>query len=300
MKNASMLFLLVAAAASVAAGSAAAQAPDKAPPEKRTKEEEGKKNDAKPGRGDRDKESAEDPIQDDDPELPIQDLRAGKDDRKRYVVIGPKKGAKEPKDGWRTLFVLPGGDGGPAFHGFVKNIARNVYSDDYLVVQLVSVKWKEGQEIVWPSEAVKLKEAEFTTEAFFDAVHKDLKKARKLDPKFCFTLSWSSGGPVAYRLSLRENSPIVGSHVAMSVFHPKSLPPLSRAKGRAYFIDHSPDDATCPFKQAEEARDALKEAGAKVEFRTYEGGHGWRDDPMKRLREGKAFLEKNAKAPPAR
>lgn len=284
---------LLLALLSLAATPVVAQAPGGAPkPKKDAPAGEKPKGDAPKPPADDDK------IADDDPELPIQDLRAEKDPRKRYVVIGPRRKAKEPADGWKALFVLPGGDGGKDFHGFVKNIAKSAFADDYVVVQLVSVKWRPDQVVIWPSEAVKEKAAEFTTEDFFRAVYKEVAKARRLDPRCCFTLSWSSGGPPSYRLALMDKTPVTGSYVAMSVFKPAEIPPLERAKGRAFFLDHSPEDATCPFKQAEEARDALKKAGAKVDFATYEGGHGWHGDFWGRLKKGREFLEKNAVRPP--
>jgi predicted esterase len=225
-------------------------------------------------------------------DIPTQDLRAGGDERMRYFVHGPKKDAKEPKTGWRVLYVLPGGDGGEGFKGFVKNIDRQALSDEYLVVQLVAAKWMENQPIVWPTSSVVLKEAKFTTEEFFAAVHKDVTKAYKVDPKRVFALGWSSGGPPVYTLTLREKSPVAGAYVAMSVFKPKELPKLEGGKDKPFFIDHSPDDKTCPFRMAEEARDALKKAGAAVEFVTYEGGHGWKGPLWERLRKGVAHLEK--------
>lgn len=244
--------------------------------------------------------TADAPLPDDDPELPIKDLRAAKDARKRYVVIGPKKGAKKPADGWKVVYVLPGGGGGADFHGFVKNIARQVFADDALTVQLIAPQWMERQPIIWPTEGAKLKEAEFTTEEFFRAVHAEVAKAHALDPRCCFTLSWSSGGPAAYRLALMDKTPITGSYLAQSVFKPDELPSLDRAKGRAFFIDHSPDDTTCPFRMAEAARDALKKAGGAVDFVTYEGGHGWKGAIWDRLRQGRDFLTKNAKKPAAK
>jgi predicted esterase len=87
---------------------------------------------------------------------------------------------------------------------------------------------------------------------------------------------------------------VTGAYLAMSVFKPNELPKLDGAKGKPFFIDHSPDDKTCPFKMAEEARDALKKAGAAVEFVTYEGGHGWNGDLWGRLKKGIEHLTKNA------
>lgn len=236
----------------------------------------------------------EDAKEREDEDLPTQDLKAGGDARMRYFVHGPKKGAKQPRDGWRLLYVLPGGDGGEGFKGFVKNIRRQALSDEYVEVQLVAAKWMEDQPIVWPSKGVPLEEARFTTEEFFAAVHKDVTKAFKVDPKYVFALGWSSGGTPVYALTLAEKSPVKGAYVAMSVFKPKELPKLDGAKGKPFFIDHSPQDDRCPFRMAEEARDALKKAGAAVEFVTYEGGHGWKGAIWDRLRKGVAHLEKNA------
>jgi predicted esterase len=238
--------------------------------------------------------AGEDAKEKEDPDLPTQDLKAGGDERMRYFVHGPKKDAKQPKDGWRVLYVLPGGTGGDGFKGFVKNIRRQALSDEYLAVQLVAAKWTEEQPITWPTKGVPLKEAKFTTEDFFAAVHKDVTKAFKVDPKFVFALGWSSGGPPVYTLTLGEKSAVQGAYVAMSVFKSAELPKLDGAKGKPFFIDHSPDDKTCPFRMAEEARDALKKAGGVVEFVTYDGGHGWKGAMWDRLKKGVAHLEKNA------
>jgi len=226
--------------------------------------------------------------------IPTEDRKAGGDEKKRYLVHGPKKDAKEPKGGWKVLYVLPGGDGGENFKGFVKNIRKQVYTDDYIEVQLIAPKWTENQGIVWPTKAVPLDEAKFTTEEHFDAVHKEVTKDHKVNPKYVFALGWSSGGPPVYTLALSDKSPITGAYVAMSVFKPKEYPKLANAKGRPFFIDHSPDDKTCPFRMAEDARDTLKKAGAEVEFVTYEGGHGWKGPIWERLKKGREHLEKYA------
>lgn len=233
-------------------------------------------------------------------DVPSEDLRAGKDEKKRFFFVGPKKGAKAPKDGWRLAVVLPGGDGGSDFAGFVKNILRNGLSDEYVVAEPVSVKWTEAQEIVWPTKLNPVPEMKFTTEEFVEAVIGEVRKKVKVDGSHVYTLTWSSSGPAAYAISLQEKTQVTGSYVAMSVFVPNRLPALSKAKGRAYFIDHSPQDETCKFHFAEEARDALKKAGAAVEFSTYEGGHGWHGDVYGRIKKGIAFLEKNHGKPSAR
>jgi predicted esterase len=232
------------------------------------------------------------PKEDDD--LPTQDLRAGGDEKKRYFVHGPKKGSKGPKEGRPVLYVLPGGTGDADFQGFVKNIRREVLADEWVEVQLVSTKWTEKQTIIWPTAKDPAKDAKFTTEEFFAAVHKDVTKAFKIDPKRVFALGWSSGGPPTYTLALQPKSPVKGAYLAMSVFYPSKLPDLDGAKGKPFFIDHSLEDDRCEFKLAEQARDALKKAGAEVELVTYEGGHGWKGDMWGRLKKGIAHLDKHA------
>jgi len=246
----------------------------------------------KDGKGAKGEDPAAKPAEDDD--LPTQDLRAGGDEKKRYLVHGPKKDSKEPKEGRPVLYVLPGGNGDAEFRTFVKSMLREALTDEWVEVQLVAAKWRDDQTIVWPTKLDQTRDAKFTTEEFFAAVHKDVTKAFKIDAKRVFALGWSSGGPPVYTLALQSKSPVTGAYLAQSVFYPSKLPSLGGAKGKPFFIDHSPDDKTCEFKLAEEARDALKKAGAEVEFVTYEGGHGWKGDIWGRMKKGIAHLTKHA------
>ncbi len=226
-------------------------------------------------------------------EVPSQDLRAQKDEHRRYLLHGPLPGAKEPRWGWRLAVVLPGGSGSADFAGFVKNILRHGLGEEYVVAQPVALKWTEGQEVVWPTKLSPVPKMEFTTEEFVGSVVEEVKKGHRVDPASVFTLSWSSSGPAAYAIALQEKTPVTGSYVSMSVFFPSKLPPLKAARGRAFYIEHSPDDKVCLFKYAGEARDALKKHGAAVEFSTYPGGHGWTGGPIyPRIRKGFAWLEK--------
>jgi len=222
-------------------------------------------------------------------DIPTQDLHLGKDEQKRYLLAGPRKDEKEPKDGFGVLVVMPGGDGAAGFHPFVKRIYKNAVPEGFLVVQPVAVQWTPEQQIVWPTEKSKVGGMKFTTEEFVEGILEELAKSRKIDAARVFTLSWSSSGPAAYALSLRKKGLVKGSLIAMSVFHPDELD-LDAAKDRAYYILHSPDDQVCPFKMAEEARDTLRKKGAKVEFGTYLGGHGWKQDPFGKIRKGLEWL----------
>lgn len=226
---------------------------------------------------------------------PIE-VKIGGNEKQRYFLHAPKE-AKAPASGWKLLVVMPGGDGSADFAPFVGRIREHALGDDWLVAQMVAPVWSKEQadKLVWPTKLAPWPKAEFTCEEFFDALVADVAKTRKLDPKHLFTLAWSSGGPLAYTLGLREKTNVTGTFVAMSVFKPESLPKLSSAKGRAFHVLHSPED-WIPIAQAEAARDELKKKGACVSFATYAGGHGWKGDVYGMIRAGVAELEKAAKA----
>lgn len=233
--------------------------------------------------------------QDDVADVPASELHAEDNKHKKYFLIGDTDAARAPKSGFGLLVVLPGGNGSGDFLPFVKRIFKNGLPDEYLVAQLVAVKWKADQNIVWPTEASRVEDQEFTTEAFIESVIKDVKDRHKVNRKRVYTLSWSSSGPAAYAAALQEKTAVRGSFIAMSVFKPKQLPNLERAKGRLFYIHHSPDDRVCPFRMAEAARDHLVAAKAKVRFNRYDGGHGWRGDVYGNIREGIDWLESMSK-----
>lgn len=237
--------------------------------------------------------TAEDPP--DVADIPSQDLAAGK--QKRYFLIGPRKGTTPPRTGYRLLVVLPGGDGGADALPFVKRIYKNTLDAEWLAAQPVAVSWTAAQQVVWPTEKVRVEKMEFTTEEFVEAVIADVKKRHRVDPTRIFVLAWSSSGPAAYSLSLEMKKSATGYYISMSVFKPETLPELDRARGNAYFLDHSPEDRVCPFRMAEEAEKRLKEQGGKVNLVTYPGGHGWRGDLYGRLRQGWKWLEENRHRP---
>lgn len=229
--------------------------------------------------------------QDDVADVPCRDLFAGGDKNKHYFLIGAGEQIKPPKEGFGLVIVLPGGDGGSDFNPFVKRIYKNAISDKYLVAQLVAVRWTPNQKIVWPTKQVKANKQKFSTEEFVEEVVKDIKTKYKLNEQHIFTLSWSSGGPAAYAISLQKEKSVTGSYIAMSVFKPDSLGPLERTAGHAYFIDHSPEDKVCPFRMAKNAARMLRKHGAKTRLVTYKGGHGWRGNVYGRIRNGIRWLE---------
>ncbi len=234
---------------------------------------------------------------DDVADVPSRDLRAGGDAHKRYFLIGPVKDTKAPPAGRGLVVVLPGGDGSADFHPFVKRIAKYALPDGYLAAQPVAVKWTDDQQIVWPTAGLKrlVPDAKFTTEEFVAAVVEDVAKGQPIDRKRVFVLGWSSGGPAAYAAVLQEKPAAAGTFVAMSVFKPETLPPLARAKGRAFYLYHSPDDRVCPFRMAKQAEKDLAAAGAAVTLAEYAGGHGWRGGLYDAIRTGVEWLEQQAK-----
>ena len=224
-------------------------------------------------------------------DVPSLDLKAGENDDMRYFLIGAPE--KKSKKKHKLLLVLPGGDGSAEFNAFVRRIKKNALDDSYLVAQLVAPKWSDDQfeSLVWPTDKNPWKGMKFTTEEFIDAVIQDVEARYEIDPSYIFTMSWSSSGPAAYAYSLAKGSRVTGSFVAMSVFKPDQLPSLKAAKGKAYYILHSPEDFI-PISHAEKAEKSLSKKGAEAKLVKYSGGHGWKGDVYGNMREAIGWLER--------
>ncbi|MHC4592203.1 MAG: alpha/beta hydrolase [Planctomycetota bacterium] len=221
-----------------------------------------------------------------------QDLMVAGDARMRYFLIGPKEGAEALEPGYSLLIVLPGGSGGEEFLPFVKRIFDQSLTEDYLVAQPVAVKWTPEQEIVWPVAKKPVPDQGFATEEFVDAVIKDVGERHNVNPARVYVLAWSGGGPAAYSASLQRRTLINGSFIAMSAFKPTILPPFTGARGRAYYLYHSPDDEEAPYRKTKAAKALLSASGARVKIVEYEGGHGWRGDVYGAISEGVQWLER--------
>ncbi|MFZ2639466.1 MAG: hypothetical protein WA117_00650 [Verrucomicrobiia bacterium] len=224
-------------------------------------------------------------------DMTVSEHRAGGDASKLYFLIRKPGAPTEPKEGHPLLLVMPGGDGSVEFQPFIKQIAKNAVPDGWWVAQLVAPVWdkRRSQEIVWPTARNRFPAVKFTTEQFIAAIVADVARDGRVDSRRIFTLSWSSGGPAAYAASLDPTTRVTGSFVAMSVFKPQELSNLAAAKGRLYYVLHSPQDFI-PIKMAEKAREMLQAQGARVEFKTYEGGHGWHGNVFGMIREGLVWL----------
>ncbi len=232
--------------------------------------------------------------------IEAQDLRAGDEEHQRYFLIG-REGAEAPKRGFKLLLVLPGGDGSAEFLPFVERFQQYALGEDYLIAQLVAPVWSEDQakSLVWPLEKNPHPKMEFTTEEFMAAVIADVESRRPIDPAYVFALGWSSSGPAVYAYSVLPQSRLTGAFVAMSVFKPGQMKSLKGAKGKAYFLLHSPEDfISMDFPEL--AQEKLKRSKAKVELVTYPGGHGWHGDVWSNVRRGIRFLEENHGKPKKR
>lgn len=222
-----------------------------------------------------------------------EDLRVGDDDKKRYFLMGPPAGKRSS---YGLLLIVPGGDGSADFKTFARRIAEHAVVDDMIVAVAVAPVWRPDEDrVVWPTTTHKDPLMGFPTEDLLcdiisDASRVSAKRGHRVDKKRVYTLGWSSGGPPCYALSLRKDTPVRGTFVAMSVFVPANLPPLKAAKGHAYYLLHSPDDFIAMTHPERAAKELGKER-ASVTLQTYEGGHGWRGDVYAQIRAGIAWME---------
>ncbi len=223
-------------------------------------------------------------------DIETKKYRVGKDEKKIYL-LHKRKESKAPKKGYKLFVILPGGNGSATFQIFVKRILKNACSKDYIAVQPVAPKWHDKQQVVWPTGKNREKGQKFTTEKMIEDIIKDVRKKVKVDKKSIYCMAWSSSGPAVYAAALQKKTQVTGYFISQSVFRPQWLPDLKPAKGRRFFIEHSPEDLICPFKLAVLAKDSLTKAKAKVKFETYKGGHGWRGDVYGRIRKGVKWLE---------
>ena len=117
-----------------------------------------------------------------------------------------------------------------------------------------------------------------------------------IDHSEVYVLAWSSSGPAAYSIALRDNPRIAGAFIAMSVFNTGEYSKPVSTPAHGFYLLQSPEDKIAPFKHAEAARDFLASLGAKVELTQYAGGHGWHGKPFEMLSEGVNWLVTSTKA----
>jgi predicted esterase len=226
------------------------------------------------------------------PKVPTRKLEAGGGDpHMRYFLIGPKEEAPDPKAGYALVVALAGDEGQEQSLEFLQRLAQEALGEDYLVALLVPPRWTPEQEVLWPTARVKAAGAEFYTEDFVEAVVKDVGAKHRFDASRIYALGWSEGGFAAYTAALQEEAAVTGALVAMADFKPHLVPPFRQAKGRAFFIYHSPEDEVFPARMARAAELILRQNEAEVLRREYEGGHGWPEEACEHLRQGIKWLE---------
>lgn len=214
-----------------------------------------------------------------------------------FFELPAKPPVKKPtKKGGGLVVVLPGGDGSRAFLPWVENGLLAQRPDDCVGVLVTAVKWRDDQEIVWPTAQNRVPGMRYTTDEYVRAVLADVETRHAVDPKRRVVVAWSSSGPAIYPLLCEKGGPFPRGYVAMSIW-PKDLQDVQAAKGRRFFLDQSPDDKVTAFRFAREAYDALTGAGAIVRLSVYDGGHGWHDEPLPRVREGLRWLLSDEPAP---
>ncbi len=227
------------------------------------------------------------------PEVSVERHTVGTNAMQKYFLIEHKANT-ETGTARGLILILPGGSGSADFLPFCANVlALYGTPDDFVAAELVAPQWSTNEDrIVWPSKAFPDKQSEFTSEEFLAAVTKHVCTLRKIDERYIFTLGWSSSGHVLYSVSISDPK-VRGSIIAMSRFLPNRITNLDRARGKSYFLYHSPQDQICPFSEAQLAERWLKEHGAKVKLVSYDGGHGWVPNTYycDRIKEGIEWLK---------
>lgn len=223
-------------------------------------------------------------------DVPALDLRIADDEKKRYFLIGNVESPSPRKAGRRVLVVMPGGNGSAAFSPFIRRIYRRTLSDEWVVAQIVAPKWSRGQSVVWPLKSSPFPAARFSTEQLFDDVIADVAARGLIDRSEVYVLAWSSSGPAAYAIALRDKPGIAGALIAMSVFNAGEYSKLNATPTPGFYLLQSPEDKVTPFGHAEAARTFLASLGSKVELTQYAGGHGWHGNPFEMLSTGVNWL----------
>jgi phospholipase/carboxylesterase len=100
-------------------------------------------------------------------------------------------------------------------------------------------------------------------------------------------LGFSQGVSVAYRTAMRRPERLSAVIAFAGSYPAESTTPQEMKAGNRLrvFIAHGTDDTQVPVQQSERARDLLREAGYRVQFETFAGGHTLPPDMMRRAGE---------------
>jgi predicted esterase len=207
----------------------------------------------------------------------------------------PSGGASRQGPALGLLVVLTGDGNGADSVTFWSEMAQKALHEGYYIALAVAPKWSAAQSRTWltRSSLKQVKEAKFSTESFVADIVKDISATHKIDPNRVFLHGVSEGGPVVYACSLEETTPFKGFYLLSSAFKSSQLPPLSHARGRRYYLQHSQDDRVSPYWMAEAAQKMLTEQGAVVKLAVYRGDHGYTftDDVGTKIGEAVTWME---------
>lgn len=220
-------------------------------------------------------------------DVPTAVIRVGGDEKKLYCLIGDIRESSVPK---KLLVVMPGGDGSSNFSPFIRRLYKHALDDNWMVAQIVAPRWSRTQKIVWPLRSDDDPEVEFGSDELFDVVVDDIASRVPVDQEHIYLLAWSSSGPVAYRIALRDEPKLAGAFIAMSVFKEEGLSRSTSGSCPAIYLLQSPDDRITRFQHAETAREYLTSLGRRVALTEYAGGHGWHGNPYQMVSQGVAWL----------
>ena len=231
--------------------------------------------------------------------IPATELRIPKDERMRYLLIGPAENQKPPAQGWKLFLIVPDGDRRNGVDELCRGFHQQVLPPGYVAVQLLPpVPATATDGAVWPTRLHNPDGAPFCTEDLIAAVVEDIQRRLTIDKRHIFAFGWSSGTPAVYSQSLQPDSPVTGSLVLGSVFVPQWLPDLRAAKDHAYYILNSQEDRQSLDRHARPAAAQLGAAGAKVKLQPYEG-HSWPKDTVGQVRRAVEWLERQTSSRPA-
>ena len=99
----------------------------------------------------------------------------------------------------------------------------------------------------------------------------ELPQSLPIDPARLFVLGFSQGAAMALALAAAEPAAVAGT-LALSGFWPPVARPEA-LRGKAVFVAHGTADPILPLAFGHAVRDALRGAGADLEYREYPLGH---------------------------
>ncbi|MBI2921804.1 MAG: hypothetical protein HYY18_12030 [Planctomycetes bacterium] len=231
-------------------------------------------------------------------ELPHEDLKAGNDAKKRYFLIGPSPKVTIGAEGYGLIVMIPGASQtGEDWLPKAKEYAQALPNERYLFAFPCSVIWNEKQTNPWPTAKTPEKGMKFCTEDFLEAVVADVKARHKVNVRRVFLYGYQWGAFPAYAAGLRPRSPFTGVIAATGEMKLKDLPAIAGARARGWYLMSWDDPNYCPKGAMEEARAALRKAGARVEFKDF-GKEAFGGQGCAALLSAIEWLEKNAGEPP--